>query len=90
MTIVISPQLEEHLRHVAQAEGVTVEAYIEQLIRDDEAWSRESADTLDESDPEFAEIQAAVQEGLRQAEQGEDRRAEDVFADLRAKYGIPR
>ena len=80
MTITIPPQLEAHVRDNAQAEGVSIDAYIEHLIRND----------VDENDPEFAEIQAAVREGLQQAEHGEGRPAGEVFAGLRANHGIPR
>lgn len=90
MTITIPPQLEAHVRDKAQAEGVSVEVYIERLIREDEEWTEESDGPLDENDPEFAEIRAAVREGLQQAASGEVRPAEEVFAELRAKHGIPR
>jgi predicted transcriptional regulator len=90
MTITIAPQLEAHVRDKARAEGVTVETYIEQLIREDEEWTAESEGRLHENDQEFAEIHAAVREGLEQAERGEGRPAEEVFAELRAKHGIPR
>jgi predicted transcriptional regulator len=82
MTITIPPQLEAHVRDKAQAEGVSIEAYIELLIRDDEEWTEETEGPLDENDPEFAEIQMAVREGLQQAERGEGRPAEEVFAEL--------
>ena len=90
MTITIPPQLEAHVRDKAQAEGVSVETYIEQLIRDDEEWTEQPVGPSDENDPEFAGIRAAVREGLEQAERGEGRPAEEVFADLRVKHGIPR
>lgn len=38
MTITISPEAEEKLRQSARAEGLSVEAYIEQLVSDDEEW----------------------------------------------------
>ena len=73
MTITIAPQLEAHVRDKAGAEGVTVETYIEQLIREDEEWTEESERPLDDNDPQFAEIRAAVRQGLEQAERGEGR-----------------
>ena len=36
MSIAISPELEARLRARAQAEGLTVEAYIERIARDDQ------------------------------------------------------
>ena len=90
MTIIISPDLEAEVRHKSQAEGLSVEAYIERLIREDEEWGEQSEEPLDDRDPHFADIRAAVMEGLREAERGEGRTAEEVFAELRAKHGIPR
>ena len=89
MTIIISPGLEEEVQVQARAEGVPVEAYIERLIRENLRITRVDAEAamIDESDPEFAEIQAAVTEGLEQFERGEGRPARAVFAALRAKHG---
>ena len=42
---------------------------------------------VDSSESEFAEIQSALNESLEQIEQGKDRPARYVFAELRAKYG---
>ncbi len=78
------------LQQRAQAEGVSVEAYVEQLVREDEEWSELSEAPITPHDPEFAEVKAAVMEGLEQAKRGESRPAEDVFAELRAKHGISR
>ena len=41
MSIVIQPHLESRLRARAEAEGVTIEAYVERLARDDEAAEEE-------------------------------------------------
>jgi hypothetical protein len=41
MSIVIQPDLESRLRARAEAEGVTIQAYIERLARDDEAAEEE-------------------------------------------------
>lgn len=90
MTIRISSQLETHVREKALAQGLSVEAYIEQLIRDDERTAEEPLDPLDETDPEYVEIRAAVEEGLEEAERGEGRPADEVFAELRTRHGIPR
>jgi predicted transcriptional regulator len=90
MTITISHETEERLRKRAQAEGLSVEAYVEQLVREDEDWGELSEGPLTQHDPEFAEVQARVMEGLEQAKRGEGRPAEDVFAELRAKHGISR
>lgn len=39
---------------------------------------------------EFADTKAAIDEALVQGERGEGRPAGEVFADLRARYGVPR
>ena len=90
MTITIPRELEAEIQAKAEAEGISVEAYIERLIVEHEEWGEEAEEPLRESDPEFGEIQAAVQEGLEQAERGESRPAEEVFANLRSRYGLSR
>ncbi len=90
MTITLSPDLAAQLSARARAEGVTVEAYLERLIREDEEWHERTEEPVGENDPEFADIRASVMEGLEQAERGEGRPAEEVFTELRAKYGLPR
>ncbi len=67
-----------------------MESYVEILIREDEEWRERSEEPLDENYPEFAEVLAAVTEGLAQAESGESSPAEEVFTELRARNGIPR
>lgn len=59
MPITIRADLETQLRRQAESAQLSVEAYLEQLILDDAA-----DPPLATSDPEFAEIRAAVQEGL--------------------------
>ena len=88
MTITISPDVERLACERAAAEGVSVEDYVAQLIRKDE----EELDDrpIDVSDPEFEEVRAAVMEKFEQAERGEGRAAEEVFAELRAKYDLSR
>lgn len=88
MTITIASELEAQVREKARAEGLTVESYLERLIREDELWSERLGGPLEEADPDCEEIRAAVQEGLEQAERGEGRPAQEVFAELRARYGI--
>jgi hypothetical protein len=43
MSIVIQPELESRLRARAEAEGVTIQAYVERIARDDEAAEHELA-----------------------------------------------
>jgi hypothetical protein len=88
MTITIGPELEAQVRAKAQAEGLTIQSYVERLIREDEAWGKYVEAPLDETDPEFEEVRAAVTKGLEEAERGEGSPALGVFADLRVKHGI--
>lgn len=86
MTVTIPRELEAALRHRAEADGLSVDAYVEQLVREDEEW-REFAPDLP---VENAEIEAAVSRGLEQALRGESHPAEEVFSELRRKHGISR
>jgi predicted transcriptional regulator len=90
MTITIPSELEVAVRNKAEVEGLSIEAYVERLIREDEQFGEQFEEPLDDNDPELVDIRAAVVEGLEQAERGGSRPAEEVFAELRAKYGIPR
>ncbi len=90
MTITISAELEAQMQEKAKAEGISVEAYVERLIREDAAWAESLEAPLHETDAEHDEIHAAVSEGLAQAECGEGKPARDVFAGLRARHGLPR
>jgi predicted transcriptional regulator len=90
MKITISTELESKLQQNADAEGLTVEAYVERRIREDNAWAESIEEVLQETDTEFAKTRAAVSEGLAQAERGEGKPAREVFAGLRARHGVPR
>ena len=87
MTITIPPDVERLALESAAAEGVSVEAYVAQLIREDE-WA--DVEPITEDDPEFEDVRAAVMEGLEQAERGEMRPLDEVVAEIRAKYGFSR
>jgi hypothetical protein len=89
MTITISAELEVQIKEKAKAEGITVEAYVERLIREDGAWVESTEEQLQETDTECGEIRIAVSEGQAQAERGEGKPARDVFAGLRA-HGLSR
>ena len=90
MTIAISAELEVQIKDKAKAEGLTVEAYVERLIREDGAWAEHTEKALEETAMECDEIRAAITEGLAQAERGEGKPAREVFAGLRARHGLPR
>ena len=90
MTITISVELEAQIKEKAKAEGITVEAYVERLIREDGAWVESIEEPLHETGIEYEEIRVAVSEGLAQAERGEGKPARDVFAGLRTRRGLSR
>ena len=90
MVISISHETEKRLRERARSEGISVDAYIERLVREDEDWVELPETPVSRDDPEFTEINAAVMEGLAEAKRGEGRPVKDVFTELRAKHGISR
>ena len=89
MGLQISTELEAQLRKRAEDEGISVEAYIERLVRRDEEWQQDADAPLPEDDMEVENIRTAVTEGLEQAAQGMTKPAAEVFAELRAQHGIP-
>ncbi len=89
-SIDLTPDLEAQALRRAKAIGLSLEGYVAQLIRQDEPWGELTLkEQVADSDPEFEEIRSAVAEGLQQGEQGLSRPVSVVFAELRAKYGIP-
>jgi hypothetical protein len=88
ITITIPSDLQAQLLQRASEEGISVDAYLERLIREDAAWTAHSGALLDEADPDFAEIQGKVAQGLEQAERGQGRPAQEAFTHLRAKHGL--
>jgi hypothetical protein len=88
MDITISAELVERARELAQAEGLSVEAYVERLIREDQEWREYAEGPLAPTNPEFDQVREAVMEGLEDAERGDSKPAAEVFAELRAKYDI--
>lgn len=90
MTVTISsPELEAAVRQQAAAAGLGVDDYVEQLITTslEHLVQSEGSFSNDSSNSEFAEIQSALDESLKQIERSEDRPAREVFVELRAKYG---
>ncbi len=90
MNVTIAREIEAQAQERAKAEGLTIGAYLEQLIREDAAWNENTEAALDEQDPDYPMIRAAVEEGFAQAERGEGKPARDVFAELRAKHEVSR
>jgi hypothetical protein len=90
VTVTISsPELEAAVRQQAAAAGLAVDDYVEQLITTGLEHLAQPGASLsnDRSESEFAEVQSALDESLKQIERNEDRPAREVFAELRAKYG---
>lgn len=90
MSIDLSREAEQRLRERARAEGISIEAYLEQLIQDDADWGEVSEAPIRDNDSRFDEVRTAVMEGLEQATRGECSRAADVFRELRSRHGVPR
>lgn len=78
MPIIISQPVEREARERAQAEGVTIEAYVERLILEDQ-W-------IESTGPSSA---ASDKAALDQMDRGAGLPAREAFAALRAKHGIP-
>lgn len=91
MALVLNPELEARIQANARAEGLTVEDYLTQVVQEDEDWGELSLDSdMEDTPEEAAEIRAALAESFEQVERGETRPAAEVFAELRARYDIPR
>ena len=88
MTITIDAELEARLRAAAAARGedpnhYAVAALIEVVERDEDP----DADLTEE---DKAAIRAGVERGLKDFEEGRYRPAEEFYADMSRKYGLPR
>lgn len=91
VTIKLSTEIAEQAKVHAKSNGLSLEAYLEYLIAHSLHEGRQSDPDLgDLSDAEFADLQAAIAEGQRQAELGNVRPADTVLAELRAKHAVPR
>lgn len=83
------PDLEILIRVHAQAEGLSVDDYLEQLILEHEKWRELSAAELEEDSPEeAAEVQAARAESRLQVRRGETIPWEQAKAELLKKHGF--
>ena len=85
MNITLSPELQERLAEKVERGDVgTADALVEEALNFYLDYEGEMAEQ------EFRETKAAIDEALDQGERGEGRPAEEVFAGLRAQYGISR
>ena len=86
MNISISQELQERIAEKVERGDVgSADALIEQALNFYLGYQEVELD-----EEEFRETKAAIDEALEQGERGEGRPAEEVFAQLRAKYGISR
>lgn len=84
MNITFSPELQRRITEkVERGEIGSADALVEQALN---FYLDYEEGEMDEG--ELRETKAAIDEALEQGERGEGRPAEDVFAQLRAKYGI--
>lgn len=84
MNITLSPELQKRIAERAERGGVgTADALVEEALSFYLDYEEGEMDGQ-----EFRETKAAIDEALEQGERGEGRSVEEVFANLRAKYGI--
>jgi predicted transcriptional regulator len=79
MTIELSPEIEARLKAKADAEGVSITAYLERLVFEEEARSIR-----------LAAFEQAISERLRSLSGGESVDGEEVMARLVAELDEPR
>jgi len=85
MDIALSPELQKRIdRRIESGDAGSTDALVEQALK----FYLDYEDG--EDDEEFLETKSAIDEALEQAERGEGRPAEEVFAQLRARHGISR
>lgn len=70
----LRPEIEAQLAAEAQARGLALDRYIEEIVT--------------ASAEEETRLNDALQQGLREIAQGDTRPARQVFAELREEYGI--
>lgn len=81
MNITLAPDLEKRIEErIHRGDYESPEALVSEAV------SR----LIDEDEEDLRETRAAVEEAFEELDRGEGRPAEEVFAELRAEYGIPR
>ena len=85
MTITLSPELQKRIAEKLESgDAGSTDALVEQALKFYLDYEE------GEDGQEFLETKSAIDEALEQAERGERRPAEDVFAQLRARHGLSR
>lgn len=86
MNITLSPELQKRVAEKLESGDVgTADALVEEALTFYLDYNEREMD-----EREFRETKAAIDESIAQGERGEGRSAEEVFAGLRAKYGVSR
>jgi antitoxin ParD1/3/4 len=81
MNITLTPELEKRIEErIHRGEYESPEAFISEAV------SR----LIDEEEQELRETRAAIGQAFEELDRGEGRPADEVLAELRAEYGIPR
>ena len=82
MNITLTPDIQERIeRKIREGEYESADALVERALD----WFLD----IDDED-ELEETKAAIEEARAQSQRNEAAPAEEVFEELRAKYGIPR
>ena len=88
ITLEIPDSQEKELREIASQHGQDPEAFLLSLL--DEAILFEGMEPIPDDDPEeLAASIAGIQRSLDSIKAGRYRPAEQVFADMEARHGIP-
>jgi Arc/MetJ-type ribon-helix-helix transcriptional regulator len=81
MNITLTPDLEKRIEErLHRGDYASPEALVTEAV------SR----LIDEDEEELRETKAAIEQALEESARGEGRPADEVFAELRAEYGLPR
>jgi Arc/MetJ-type ribon-helix-helix transcriptional regulator len=84
MNISLGPDLEKRIaERIHKGEYTSLEALVTEAV------SR-FIDQIDEEDAELHETRDAINQAFEELDRGEGRPADEVFAELRTEYGIPR
>lgn len=86
--IIENPELEAKVQALAGEAGLSAEAYIVGLVTEDEWAELPPDETLADDAWEAADLNAALDEAIEEAERGQTIPASEVFKQLREQYGI--
>ena len=85
MNITLTPDIQQRIeKKIQEGEYETADALVRRALD----WFLDFDD--EDDDDELEETRAAIEEARAQSQRNESVPAEEVFEELRAKYGIPR